>query len=170
MNRIFPLLTGLFLLFAPVGMSGCDDSDKEVVNDGRMISNVVIPTSMTVFRGMDITVDGQGFRTGDAVSLRAETDLPAATEVLSESAISFAVPEEVADQGIYKVVLTRGSEYQVLGASKLTVRLAMDVELPGAINSSWGKSVTIKGRGFQSTDKLTLAQGGGEFGDCSQRC
>lgn len=161
MNKIFPLLTGLFLLFAPVGMSGCDDSDKEVVNDGRMISNVVIPTSMTVFRGMDITVDGQGFRTGDAVSLRDGNDLPAATEVLSESAISFAIPEGVTDQGIYKVVLTRGSEYQVLGASKLTVQLAMDVELPGAINTSWGKSVTIKGRGFQSTDKLTLIQGGG---------
>ena len=52
MKKLITLIAGLLLVALPVGLAGCDDSDKEIYNDGRLVTDVVIPTSMTVYRGM----------------------------------------------------------------------------------------------------------------------
>jgi hypothetical protein len=48
MKKLITLIAGLLLVALPVGLAGCDDSDKEIYNDGRLVTDVVIPTSMTV--------------------------------------------------------------------------------------------------------------------------
>lgn len=58
MKKLITLIAGLLLVALPVGLAGCDDSDKEIYNDGRLVTDVVIPTSMTVYRGMEVS----GFR------------------------------------------------------------------------------------------------------------
>ena len=85
MKKLITLIAGLLLVALPVGLAGCDDSDKEIYNDGRLVTDVVIPTSMTVYRGMEVSVSvsGYGFAQGDAIALRAGEDLPAATTVAS---------------------------------------------------------------------------------------
>lgn len=167
MKKLFTLLATVMLLVSPALLSGCEDSDKEVIRrDGELTTDVVIPTSMSVFKGMEITVEGKGFEQDDRIVLRSQDDLPAETTVLSPTSLSFKIPEEVEDQTTYKFVLLRESanDRQVLGASKLTVRLAINVDLGGTIESVWGGSTTIAGNGFQATDRLFLKQGGGEFG------
>ena len=54
MKKLITLIAGLLLVALPVGLAGCDDSDKEIYNDGRLVTDVVIPTSMTVFHAGDI--------------------------------------------------------------------------------------------------------------------
>ena len=56
MKKLITLIAGLLLVALPVGLAGCDDSDKEIYNDGRLVTDVVIPTSMTVYRGMEVSV------------------------------------------------------------------------------------------------------------------
>ena len=46
MKKLITLIAGLLLVALPVGLAGCDDSDKEIYNDGRLVTDVVIPTSM----------------------------------------------------------------------------------------------------------------------------
>lgn len=162
MKKLFTLLTALLLLAAPVWVVGCDDSGDDVdISDGRLVSDVVISTSMSVFRGMEVTVSGQGFQQGDALSLRSDSDLAAATNVLSSEALTFIVPDEVADQGIYKFVLMRDKDYQVLGAAKFSVLLAVNVDLSSTISATWDGPAVIRGEGFRQSDKLILRQGGG---------
>ena len=78
MKKLITLIAGLLLVALPVGLAGCDDSDKEIYNDGRLVTDVVIPTSMTVYRGMEVSVSGYGFAQGDAIALRAGEHIPAA--------------------------------------------------------------------------------------------
>lgn len=163
MKKLITLIAGLLLVALPVGLAGCDDSDKEIYNDGRLVTDVVIPTSMTVYRGMEVSVSGYGFAQGDAIALRAGEDLPAATTVASEKLLTFVIPDGAADQTVYKVVLNRAQDYQVLGSSKMTVQLAIDVDLGKTISGNWGGDAVIRGRGFMATDKLLLEQGGGKF-------
>ena len=59
MKKLITLIAGLLLVALPVGLAGCDDSDKEIYNDGRLVTDVVIPTSMTVYRGMEVSVSGR---------------------------------------------------------------------------------------------------------------
>ena len=160
MKKLITLIAGLLLVALPVGLAGCDDSDKEIYNDGRLVTDVVIPTSMTVYRGMEVSVSGYGFAQGDAIALRAGEDLPAATTVASEKLLTFVIPDGAADQTVYKVVLNRAQDYQVLGSSKMTVQLAIDVDLGKTISGNWGGDAVIRGRGFMATDKLFLEQGG----------
>ena len=159
MKKLITLIAGLLLVALPVGLAGCDDSDKEIYNDGRLVTDVVIPTSMTVYRGMEVSVSGYGFAQGDAIALRAGEDLPAATTVASEKLLTFVIPDGAADQTVYKVVLNRAQDYQVLGSSKMTVQLAIDVDLGKTISGNWGGDAVIRGRGFMATDKLLLEQG-----------
>ena len=170
MKKLITLIAGLLLVALPVGLAGCDDSDKEIYNDGRLVTDVVIPTSMTVYRGMEVSVSGYGFAQGDAIALRAGEDLPAATTVASEKLLTFVIPDGAADQTVYKFVLNRAQDYQVLGSSKMTVQLAIDVDLGKTISGNWGGDAVIRGRGFMATDKLFLEQGGGEIRSAGQGC
>lgn len=164
MKKLITLFAGLLLLALPFGLTGCDDSDEKVYyDDGRLVTEVVIPTSMTVFRGMEVSILGSGFAQGDAVALRASEDLAAATTVVSEEQLTFVVPDGATDQTVYKIVLKRANDYQVLGSSKMTVHLAVDIDLGKTVSAKWGGDAVIRGRGFRSTDKLLLAQGGGSF-------
>ena len=70
MKKLITLIAGLLFVALPVGLAGCDDSDKEIYNDGRLVTDVVIPTSMTVYRGMEVSVSGYGFAQGDAPRVR----------------------------------------------------------------------------------------------------
>lgn len=164
MKKLFTLFTALLLFACAPFFGGCDDSDRKVHRDGDLSTEVVIPTSMDVFKGMEITVEGEGFEQGDRIALRAESDLPARTTIRSATSLTFVVPDEVIDGTVYKFVLQREGDYQVLGASRLTVKLAIRVALEETIRGFWGGTAPIAGEGFAATDKLILKQsGGGEF-------
>ena len=160
MKKLFTLLTVLSLSCALLCISGCEDSgDTVYVDEGRLVSDVVIDTSMEVFEGMTISIEGQGFESGDRMLLRAETDIEMETEVSASDALAFTLPEEIEDGHTYKFVLVRGDDYQVLGASTLTVKLVINVDLGGTISASWEGPAFIRGEGFRATDVLVLSQG-----------
>lgn len=160
MKKLFTLLTVLSLSCALLCISGCEDSgDTVYVDEGRLVSDVVIDTSMEVFEGMTISIEGQGFESGDRMLLRAETDIEMETEVSASDALAFTLPEEIEDGHTYKFVLVRGDDYQVLGASTLTVKLVINVDLGGTISASWEGPAVIRGEGFRATDVLVLSQG-----------
>lgn len=126
MKKLLTLLTILSLSCTLLCISGCEDSgDSVYVDEGRLVSDVVINTSMDVFKGMEVPIEGQGFESGDQMMLRAETDLEATTEVSSSNLLTFTLPDEIEDGHTYKFVLLRGDDYQVLGASTLTVKLVI---------------------------------------------
>lgn len=164
MKKLFTLLTGALLLILPILMAGCDDSDQEVfAPDGRLVSEVVIQTSMPVFKGMEISLMGQGFLEGDKMLLRASEDLMSPDGRVSSDGFVFTIPDQIVDQTTYKFILQRGDEYQVLGSSKLTVQLVVNASLGKTISAVWEGNATIGGNGFQTTDKLILSQGGGDL-------
>lgn len=161
MKKFFTLLTILSLSCASCWLTSCDDSDESIViQDGRLVSDVVIETSMDVFNGMTITVDGLGFQSGDRILLRAQTDIQAQTEVISPEKLSFVLPDEVEDGTVYRFVLVRDDDYQVLGASKINIHLVIHVVIDEIMSASWQSPVVIKGEGFLDTDKLILEQTG----------
>lgn len=162
MKKLLTLLTILSLSCTLLCISGCEDSgDSVYVDEGRLVSDVVINTSMDVFKGMEVPIEGQGFESGDQMMLRAETDLEATTEVSSSNLLTFTLPDEIEDGHTYKFVLLRGDDYQVLGASTLTVKLVINVELDETMSASWGAPAVIRGEGFRMTDVLVLDQAGG---------
>ena len=164
MKRLITLFTGLLFIALPVVLSGCDDSDEQVNRpDERFVSGVVIPTALDVCEGLEMTIEGQGFRQGDAVTLRGDSDMPAQTTGITPSSISFVLPTGIEDQAAYKFLLVRGGELQALGASRLTLKLAVNVDLGGTIIGSWNEEASIRGNGFTASDELILTQGGGEF-------
>lgn len=99
MKRLITLFTGLLFIALPVVLSGCDDSDEQVNRpDERFVSGVVIPTALDVCEGLEMTIEGQGFRQGDAVTLRGDSDMPAQTTGITPSSISFVLPTGIEDQ------------------------------------------------------------------------
>ena len=162
MKRLITLFTGLLFIALPVVLSGCDDSDEQVNRpDERFVSGVVIPTALDVCEGLEMTIEGQGFRQGDAVTLRGDSDMPAQTTGITPSSISFVLPTGIEDQAAYKFLLVRGGELQALGASRLTLKLAVNVDLGDIIAGSWNEEASIRGNGFTASDELILTQGGG---------
>ena len=71
MKKLLTLLTILSLSCTLLCISGCEDSgDSVYVDEGRLVSDVVINTSMDVFKGMEVPIEGQGFESGDQMMLR----------------------------------------------------------------------------------------------------
>ncbi|MEG0806985.1 MAG: calcineurin-like phosphoesterase C-terminal domain-containing protein [Alistipes sp.] len=136
MKRIFTFFTALLLLNTLL-ITACNDSDEVIIPDGRLVTEVVIPTALSVSEGQELPIIGQGFKEGDVIGLRADDKLSCVTLFRSSSEVVLTIPAGVVDGGVYKFVLTRGDEYQVLGASKLTVRVAVpdhaDATLKGAV-------------------------------------
>ena len=86
MKKLITLLTGLLFVALSVGLTGCDDSDEQVNRpDERFVSGVVIPTALDVCEGLEMTIEGQGFLQGDAVTLRGDSDMPAQTTGISST-------------------------------------------------------------------------------------
>lgn len=164
MKKLITLLTGLLFVALSVGLTGCDDSDEQVNRpDERFVSGVVIPTALDVCEGLEMTIEGQGFLQGDAVTLRGDSDMPAQTTGITPSSISFVLPDGLEDQTAYKFLLVRNGELQALGASRLTLKLAVNIDLGGTITGSWNEEASIRGNGFTASDELILTQGGGKF-------
>lgn len=162
MKRLITLFIGLLFIALPVVLSGCNDGDEQVNRpDERFVSGVVIPTALDVCEGLEMTIEGQGFRQGDAVTLRSDSDMPAQTSGITPSSISFVLPEGIEDQAVYKFLLVRGGESQAMGASRLTLKLAVNVDLGGTVAGSWNEEASIRGNGFAASDELILTQGGG---------
>ena len=164
MKKLITLLTGLLFVALSVGLTGCDDSDEQVNRpDERFVSGVVIPTALDVCEGLEMTIEGQGFLQGDAVTLRGDSDMPAQTTGITPSSISFVLPDGLEDQTAYKFLLVRNGELQALGASRLTLKLAVNIDLGGTITGSWNEEASIRGNGFTASDELILTQVGGEI-------
>ncbi len=161
MRKFFTLLTPLFLLCATLFSGACSEDEAVITPEGRLVSNVVITTAMDVYKGMPLTINGRGFQEGDQITLRAASDIPTTLTSLDEKNLVVAIPDQVVDQTTYRFVLYRGEEYQVLGASKLTVKLAINLSIPATISAERGEKVTLRGNGFNSSDKLQILQGGG---------
>ena len=138
MKKLITLLTGLLFVALSVGLTGCDDSDEQVNRpDERFVSGVVIPTALDVCEGLEMTIEGQGFRQGDAVTLRGDSDMPAQTTGITPSSISFVLPDGLEDQTAYKFLLVRNGELQYydVDGSYNRARLKSVGELPDFPNA-----------------------------------
>ena len=71
MKKLITLIAGLLLVALPVGLAGCDDRDKETSNDGRLVPDVVTPTSMTVYCEMEVSASRYGFAPRHALPFRS---------------------------------------------------------------------------------------------------
>ncbi len=161
MKKTFTKLTWLLLSTLLLLPGACSDSDDVTAPQGLLVSNVFIPTSMDVYLGMELPLSGRGFEQGDGIVLRADEDIEAEVSSVAAKQLVFTFPDGVVNQGTYRFILTRGNKYQILGSSKLSVHLVVNVDLGSSIALMRGQSATIKGNGFSINDILTLKQGGG---------
>lgn len=99
---------------------------------------------------------------GDAVTLRSDSDMPAQTSGITPSSISFVLPEGIEDQAVYKFLLVRGGESQAMGASRLTLKLAVNVDLGGTVAGSWRRSLH-PGQRVRRIRRIDPDAGGGKF-------
>lgn len=143
-------------------MTGCDDSDEQVNRpDERFVSGVVIPTALDVCEGLEMTIEGQGFLQATpspcAATATCRPRPPESRRRRSRSCCRTVSKTRAA----YKFLLVRNGELQALGASRLTLKLAVNIDLGGTITGSWNEEASIRGNGFTASDELILTQGGG---------
>lgn len=72
--------------------------------------------------------------------------MPAQTTGITPSSISFVLPDGLEDQTAYKFLLVRNGELQALGASRLTLKLAVNIDLGGS-TPALDEEASIRGNG-----------------------
>ncbi|MBC9796833.1 calcineurin-like phosphoesterase C-terminal domain-containing protein [Sinomicrobium weinanense] len=123
-----------------LGFSGCKDDDSFDPDNGLNISKVIIPSSLDILAGGEVTLHGKGFQAGDQITLTSSADENTAYTVIvssvTEDTMTFPVPEGVAT-GNYKITLTREATTLLLGST--LVNLMADTDLPDI------EGMTVKG-------------------------
>ncbi|MDE7443144.1 MAG: metallophosphoesterase, partial [Muribaculaceae bacterium] len=149
----FPLLA--------LGMSAChDDQDTlRVIPCEIKVTNAVLQTSYTIPDNGTITVLGNGFANGDAISLTDSLKHQyngLVREVDAES-ITFGVDAAFPQKGYYTVRVHRNDDERVLGST--TIELVCDFGVQNiVVDSKYAVMVNhtmkVAGEGFLSTDCL----------------
>lgn len=160
----FPLLA--------LSMSAChDDDDTPRVIPGEIkVTNAVLQTSYTIPDNGTITVLGNGFANGDAISLTDSLTHQykgLVRDVNSES-ISFGVDADFPQKGCYTVRVHRNNDERVLGST--TIELVCDFGVENIVvdpkySVMVNHTLNIAGEGFLPSDclKFTDTKAGDSF-------
>lgn len=120
MNRLIKIVTGLALLAASAVFTGCKDDDGFVLPSGVRIEDA------TILSGERLTIEGQGFRAGDALvfeTLDAEYRFQVilGEEDVTSDGASVLLPDNFVFEEEYIVYLVRGLERGSLGSMKISL-------------------------------------------------
>lgn len=165
-------LSWIALPLLALGMSAChDDQDTlRVLPCEIKVANAVLQPSYTIPENGNITVLGNGFADGDAISLTDSLKHQyngLVREVNAESII-FGVDETFPQKGSYTVRVHRNNDERVLGST--TIELICDFGVQNiVVDSKYSVMVNhamkVAGEGFLNTDclKFTDAKSGDVF-------
>lgn len=120
MNRLIKIVTGLALLAASAVFTVCKDDDGFVLPSGVRIEDT------TILSGERLTIEGQGFRAGDALvfeTLDAEYRFQVilGEEDVTSDGASVLLPDNFVFEEEYIVYLVRGLERGSLGSMKISL-------------------------------------------------
>lgn len=120
MNRLIKIVTGLALLAASAVFTGCKD------DDGFVLPSDVRIEDATILSGERLTIEGQGFRAGDALvfeTLDAEYRFQVilGEEDVTSDGASVFLPDNFVFEEEYIVYLVRGLERGSLGSMKISL-------------------------------------------------
>lgn len=149
----------LLLSCLTLATTGCDDeNDRQAEPIAPILKEVVMPSESNTIPGSTVTISGKGFDVADILyctSLSQEKDfIPEVTEV-TDYGISIAIPTDAA--GTYEVDVERAGKVTTL-PELLKVAYVITIEdlvLPSE-NTNPGGTIQIKGKGFESGDKLVF--------------
>ncbi|TRZ45712.1 calcineurin-like phosphoesterase C-terminal domain-containing protein [Robertkochia solimangrovi] len=143
-RREFIKIGGLTTLagFSGIGFAFSSCSKETVIDENNKlkITKVSIPSSMDVYAGGALVINGQGFENGDVLQLDLLTDaskkFSTSTVSVDAGSVTFSVPEELTT-GTYQLTILRGEERLVLGS--LLLNLVANLNIPDR------EGMTVKG-------------------------
>ena len=122
-------LVALLLLMAAVALPAChSDKKAEWHYANRLVTKVYINTSLSVFPGQSVVIQGRGFAEGDTVIFQNElskVELPLAA--ITAHSASFTI-SELLRQGVYDFYISRGEASQKV--CRIDVWITHDFEVP----------------------------------------
>jgi hypothetical protein len=118
------------------GFTSCDSEDEPVVMKSLNITGVVIPPVIETYRGAQVTIKGNGFETGDVLTLKAGdgTIITVTVAAVTNNSITFSIPVDFVT-GFYGFFVTRGDFTESL--NYLNVVIIANLDIP----DSSGKNV-----------------------------
>ncbi|MBP1614828.1 MAG: hypothetical protein H6Q13_2276 [Bacteroidetes bacterium] len=145
---IFAMLAVLVVSIS-VTFAGCSDGSVTNTEAGLHITNVSIPVSIEVTVGGDITLEANGFETGDLVKLTSQTDetqtFSLELKTVADTYIIFTLPDEVTS-GKYSLSVIRGEESMALGV--LNISLVAGITVPDVDGMTVKGVVSCEGEGI----------------------
>lgn len=120
MNRLIKIVTGLALLAASAVFSGCKDEEGFVLPSDVRIEDA------TILSGERLTIEGQGFRAGDAlvfetIDTEYRFQVILGEEDVTSNGASVLLPDNFVFEEEYIVYLVRGLERGSLGSMKISL-------------------------------------------------
>ena len=99
LDRFFLIRLLCILLLLPL-VTGCksDDTAQDPFQKGKLVTDLYIPgTTFYTSTVSELTIQGKGFRLGDALYLRSEDreDTPLTLKALDAAYVTFAVPQQI---------------------------------------------------------------------------
>lgn len=156
------LLLALPLLAAAV--SSCDDDDDAIVYlpSDLKVGHTVLPDTIKALSTADITILGNGFANGDAITLTNDSSdvYNGNVNSVTAEAITFTLPSNFPQSGKYTVRVVRGEEDVVLGNSYIELVYDFNIQnlaIPAKYKVTPIEDMTISGTGFMDGDVITLA-------------
>lgn len=158
-ERVFKdnfLLVSLVLVITVLGagLNSCSSDDPidsvKPPETGIDIKRVSIPSSLNIVVGGEVTISGQGFKSGDKIRLALSSDsnnehLINITTVTDEKA-TFALPKGVVS-GKYSITVVRGDKGQLLGSIMLNI--VTDTTIPDKEGMTVKGIVSSDGKGVE---------------------
>ncbi len=154
-------LTWIALPLLALGMSAChDDQDTlRVIPCEIKVTNAVLQPSYTIPDNGSITVLGNGFADGDAISLTdsLKHQYNGLVREINAESITFGVDNAFPQKGYYTVRVHRNDDERVLGST--VIELVCDFGVQNIVVDSKytvmvNHSMTVAGEGFLSTDAI----------------
>ncbi|RAV29025.1 metallophosphoesterase [Sinomicrobium soli] len=153
-----------------LGFSSCGNDDDSFDPDNNLnIKKVVIPSGLDVLAGGEMTLSGEGFLTGDLITLTSTVsggaEYSSTVSSVTDNSVSFPVPEEFTS-GVYRLTVTRGEESLVLGS--VLINLVADTDLPDIEGMTVKGLVYSDGRGIPGVVvsdgyEVTVTDGEGRY-------
>lgn len=121
------LINTLFLCLAAVLAACGSDEPKRFEQSTRMVRNVYVNSTMTVYGGQTFYVQGEGFENGDLLSFRSENgEIEAPVFDITAKTACITVPEQLG-RGTYSLWIERGEREQFLTVVKVYLTSHFDV-------------------------------------------
>ena len=158
-ERVFKdnfLLVSLVLVITVLGagLNSCSSDDPidsvKPPETGIDIKRVSIPSSLNIVIGGEVTISGQGFKSGDKIRLSLSSDsnnehlINIAT--VSDEKVTFALPKGVVS-GKYSITVVRGDKGQLLGSIMLNI--VTDTTIPDVEGMTVKGIVSSDGKGVE---------------------